>query len=53
MRRRPCSGAGGAPEYRTIDSIVTQPKDWYLCRFSEYDRNRLTTYKNACTGFTR
>ena len=48
-----CSGAGGAPEYRTIDSIVTQPKDWYLCRFSEYDRNRLTTYKNACTGFTR
>lgn len=48
-----CTGAGGAPEYRTIDSIVTQPKDWYLCRFSEYDRNRLTTYKNACTGFTR
>ena len=48
----PCPGggcSGGVPEYK---KVAGKP-DWHLCRFNEYDRNRLTQYKDACKDYTR
>ena len=44
-----CTGTGGVPEFKK----VTGKSDWYLCRFNEYDRNRLGQYKDACKDYTR
>jgi len=52
----PSKTAPATGDYKTLNPNDTDPnkaRDWWLCRFNEADRSKLTKYKDACKDFTR